>query len=163
MVYVGLPQAIQFQQISTYTFFLPICFTLVLTFLIFINIILKPKSYDSLIVLFIKLFSPSLPPPHKIVSSWRLGTVFWDSQVPLVVKNLSANAGDIRDMDLIPGLGRYPGERHGNPLQYSCPEKPVDRGAWQAAVHGVTKRHDRNKLALHPSTQLYVWFLTNAW
>ena len=81
----------------------------------------------------------------------------------LLVKNLPANVGSITDRGLIPGLGRYPGERHGNPLQYSCPEKPVDRGAWQAAVHGVTKRHDLNKLALHPSTQLYVWFLTNAW
>ena len=59
-----------------------------------------------------------------------------------VVKNLSANAGDIRDMDLIPGLGRYPGERHGNPLQYSYLENPVDRGAWQAAVHRVRVEHN---------------------
>ena len=57
----------------------------------------------------------------------------------LVVKNLPANAGDIRDMDLIPGLGRFPGGGHGNPLQYSCLENPMDRGAWQATVHWVSK------------------------
>ena len=44
-----------------------------------------------------------------------------------MVKNLSANAGDTRDMGLIPGLRRSPGGRHGNPLQYSCPENPMDR------------------------------------
>ena len=52
----------------------------------------------------------------------------------IVVKNLSASAGDVRDMSLIPGLGRSSGEGHGNPLQYSCLENPVDRGAWQAMV-----------------------------
>ena len=56
-----------------------------------------------------------------------------------MVKNPRANAGDARDMDLIPGLGRYPGGGHGNPLQYSCLENSMDRGAWQAIVHGVTK------------------------
>ena len=55
------------------------------------------------------------------------------------VKNLPANAGDIRDTDLMPGSGRSPGGMHGNPLQYSCLENPVDRGAWQATVHGVAK------------------------
>ena len=48
----------------------------------------------------------------------------------LVVKNLPANAGDIRDASLITESGRSPGEGHGNPLQYSCLENPVDRGAW---------------------------------
>ena len=52
-----------------------------------------------------------------------------------VVKNPPANAGDIRDTDLIPGLGRG----HANPLQYSCLVNPTERGAWQATVHGVTK------------------------
>ena len=47
-----------------------------------------------------------------------------------MVKKLSANAGDIRDAGSIPGLGRFPGGRHGNPLQYSCLENPMDRGAW---------------------------------
>jgi len=51
-----------------------------------------------------------------------------------------ANAGDIRDVGSIPGPGRSPGEGHGNPLQYSCPGNPTDRGAWWATVHGVTKR-----------------------
>jgi len=53
-----------------------------------------------------------------------------------VVKNLSANTGDV---GLIPGSGRCPGEENGNPLQYSCLGNPVDRGAWQATAHGVTK------------------------
>ena len=57
----------------------------------------------------------------------------------LVVKNLSANAGDIRDMGLILELGRSPEGEHGNPLQYSCLEKSMDGGAWQATVHGVSK------------------------
>ena len=51
-------------------------------------------------------------------------------QVVLVVKNLSADAGDVRDMGSIPGLGRSPGGGHGNPFQYSCLENPMDRGAW---------------------------------
>ena len=57
----------------------------------------------------------------------------------LVVKNLSANAGDIRDMASIPGSGRSSGGGHGNPFQYSCMENPMDRGAWQATVHGVAR------------------------
>ena len=56
-----------------------------------------------------------------------------------MVKNLSANVGDIRDAGSIPGLGRTPGGGHGNPLQYSCPEKPMDREAWQATVHRAAK------------------------
>ena len=57
----------------------------------------------------------------------------------LVVKNLPANEGDIRDMGPIPGSGRSPGGEHGNPLQYSCLENSMDRGAWWATVHGVAK------------------------
>ena len=57
----------------------------------------------------------------------------------LVVKNLSDNAGDIRDLGSIPGSGRFPGGGHGNPLQYSCLKNPMDRGAWWAMVHSVTK------------------------
>ena len=55
----------------------------------------------------------------------------WASQVVLVVKNLPAIAGDIRDTGSIPASGRFPGGRHGNPLQYYCLENPMDRGAWQ--------------------------------
>ena len=52
------------------------------------------------------------------------------SQVALVVKNPPANAGDVRDTGSVPGSGRYPGGGHGNPLQYSCLENSMDRGAW---------------------------------
>ena len=61
----------------------------------------------------------------------------WVSQVVLVVKNPIANAGDIKDVGSIPGLERSPGEGHGNPLQYSCLENPMDRGAWQAEVPSI--------------------------
>ena len=54
-----------------------------------------------------------------------------------MVKNPSANAGDFRDVGLIPGSGRSPGVRNGNMLQYSCLENSMDRGAWQAMVHEV--------------------------
>ena len=63
----------------------------------------------------------------------------------LVVKDLPANTEDIRDVSLIPGLGRFPGGRHGNPLQYSCLENPIDREAWWAVVHRVTKSQTRLK------------------
>ena len=65
--------------------------------------------------------------------------LFGASQVALVIKTFPANAGDIRDVDSIPRWGRSPGERNGNPLQYSCLECPMDRGAWRATVHGVSK------------------------
>ena len=53
-----------------------------------------------------------------------------------VVKNPPANAGDL---GLIPGSGRFPGESKGNPLQYTCLENPMDRGAWQTTVHGIAR------------------------
>ena len=56
-----------------------------------------------------------------------------------MVKNPPASAGDIRDMGSIPELGRCPGEGHGNPLQYTCLENPMDRGGWQATVRRVAK------------------------
>ena len=56
----------------------------------------------------------------------------------LVVKNLPANTGDVRDRGLIPGLGRSPGGGRGIPLQYSCLENPMDGGAWWATVRRVT-------------------------
>ena len=62
------------------------------------------------------------------------------SQVALEVKNLPANTGDIRDVGLIPRPGRSSsGEGNGNPLQYSCLDNPMDRGAWQSTVHGVAE------------------------
>ena len=57
-----------------------------------------------------------------------------------MVKNLPANAGDKRDTGSIPGLGRFSGEGHGNLLQYSCLENPMDRGAWRVTDHRVAKR-----------------------
>ena len=68
-----------------------------------------------------------------------LVTSYGASQVALVVKNLLANAGDIRGMGLIPGSGTSPGGGHGNRLLYSCLKNPMDRGVWWATVHKVTK------------------------
>ena len=56
-----------------------------------------------------------------------------------MVKNLPADAGDVGDIGSIPGLERSPGGGHGNPLQYSCLENPMDRGAWWATVHGIAE------------------------
>ena len=56
-----------------------------------------------------------------------------------MVNNLLANAGDVRGMGLVLGLGRSPGGGNGNPLLYSCLENPMDRRAWKAAVHGVAE------------------------
>ena len=56
-----------------------------------------------------------------------------------MVKNPPASMGDIKDVGSIPGLGRYPGRGHSNPLQYSCLEIPMDRGAWQATVHEIAE------------------------
>ena len=65
------------------------------------------------------------------------------SQVALVVKNPSADEETYERQGFDPGSGRSPGGGHGSPLQYSCPENPMDRGAWQATVHGVARvRHD---------------------
>ena len=58
------------------------------------------------------------------------------------VKNPPVNAGDVRDRSLISGLGRSSGEGNGNPLQYSCLENPMDRGAWEVTVHGLTIESD---------------------
>ena len=63
----------------------------------------------------------------------------WAPQVALVVKNLPAKAGDEGDVGSIPGSERFPGGGHGNPLQYSCLENPMDEAAKLAPVHGVTK------------------------
>ena len=68
----------------------------------------------------------------------------------LVVKNPPANAGDIIDVDSIPGSGRSPGGGHGNLLQYSRLENPMDRGTWKATVHRVTKsRTQLKRLSVH--------------
>ena len=66
-------------------------------------------------------------------------------QVELMAKNPPINAGDVRDTGLVPGSGRSPAGGHRNPLQYSCLENPMDRGAWLAAVHRVVKSWTRLK------------------
>ena len=63
----------------------------------------------------------------------------------LVVKNMPANAEDLREVGLIPGLGRSAGAGHGNPHQYSCLKNPKDRGVWQAMVHKVAKSQTQLK------------------
>ena len=68
----------------------------------------------------------------------------------LAVKNLLASAGEVTDMGSLPGSGRSPGGGHGDPLQYSCLENPMERGAWQATVHRVEKSQTRLKqLSMH--------------
>ena len=92
---------------------------------------------------------------HKLVKScflsfpyWFVGIqyilrtnkyILWGFPEVLVVNNLPANAGNIRDLGSIPWSGRSPGGGHGNPLQYSCLENLMDRGAWQAIVHRVAQ------------------------
>ena len=67
--------------------------------------------------------------------------IYGASQVAPVVESLPASGRDSRDMGLIPGSGPPPGEGSGSPLQFSFLENPMDRGAWQATVHGVAKSH----------------------
>ena len=62
-----------------------------------------------------------------------------------LVKTLQETTCNAGDQDLIPGLGRSPGEGNGNPLQYSCLGNPMDRGAWWATVHGVAKELDKTE------------------
>ena len=78
----------------------------------------------------------------------------WASQVVPVVKNPTTNAGDIKDEGSIRRLGRYPGGRHGNPLQYSCLENPTDRGAWWATVHMVAES-DSTEATSHTHTHTH--------
>ena len=78
-------------------------------------------------------------PPSPFYCTW-IYYKFWAPQVTLVVKNLPTNVGDVRDEGLIHGLERSPRGRHGSPLQYSCLENPMDRGAWWATVHMMFHR-----------------------
>ena len=79
------------------------------------------------------------------------------SRVALVVKNWPAHAGDVRGASSIPGLGRSPGGGHGNPVQCSCLENPMDRGAWGATVHGVA--WSRTVLDMNEVTDTHVYVL----
>ena len=79
--------------------------------------------------------------------------------MPLVTKNPIANAGDTRDLGLIPGWRRSPGGGHGNPLQDSCLENPMDQGAWWATVHRVAKSQTQLK-RLHANMHFFVCFFS---
>ena len=83
--------------------------------------------------------------------------IWWTSRVALVVKNLPANAGDIGDVCLIPGLGRSPGGGHGNPLQYFYMENYMSRRAWWAAVHIGSQRVGRDWSDLTHSNDIWHW------
>ena len=72
-----------------------------------------------------------------------------------MLKNLPANVRDARDVGLITGWGRSPGEGNGTPLQYSCLENPMDGGAWRATAHGVTKESDTTEYAHTESEVTY--------
>ena len=89
----------------------------------------NPRSGISLLVQWLRLHAPTAEA----------------SEVALVVRNLPGNAGVVRDAGLILGLVKFPGGGHGNPLQYSCLENPMDRGAWWAIVHEVAKSWTRLK------------------
>ena len=82
-----------------------------------------------------------------------------------MVKEYSCSAGATGDKGSIPGYERSPGEEHGNPLQYSCLENPMDRGAWQATVHRVAKSWTQlNNLAyMHMVKLLFYLFSTTAY
>ena len=112
-------------------------FTLFMTLLIWI-------LFSSLVVLAVQLLSltlcdpvdcstPAFPVLHylSLLKLMSIGA----SPVAQLVKNLPANTGGTRDVDLIPGLGRFPGKGNGNPLQYSCLENSMNRVAWLATVH----------------------------
>ena len=77
-----------------------------------------------------------------------------------MVKNPPANTGDKRDTVLIPGSGRFPGVGNGNPFQYSCLENSMDRGALQAAVHGVTKSWTCEHARVHTHTHTHTRLLS---
>ena len=87
----------------------------------------------------------------------------WASQVALVVKNPSANAGDARATGSVPGLGRPPGEGNGTPLQYSCLENPMDRGAWWATVHGAPELDMAEHAHTHTSWSAQNAILKKSW
>ena len=79
------------------------------------------------------------------------------SQEALVVKNPPANAGDLRDTGSIPRSGGSPGGGHGDPLEYSCLENPMDKGAWGTIVHRVAQSHTWVKrLSTHTHTHIYI-------
>ena len=83
----------------------------------------------------------------------------WASPLAQTEKNPPANAGDLREMGSIPGLGRSHGEGNGNPLQYSCLKNSMDRGLWQATVHGVAKSQTQLNTHTHTHTHTLIALL----
>ena len=109
-----------------------------------------------LFILLILSFSSNVVMNILIHYFWVLMQVCLASQVVLLVKNPSANAGDVRDAGSSPGLGRSPGGGPGKQLQYSCLENPMDRGAWRATIHGITKSQTWLKqLSMHTHKSVY--------
>ena len=102
---------------------------------------MKSKSTLTSIFLYFTVFLP-----------FDCGT-FQASLVALVLNDVPANAEDIRDAGSIAGSGRSPGGGPGSPVQCSCLESPMDRGAWRAVVHRVTKSHTRLKPLAHTRTR----------
>ena len=90
-------------------------------------------------------YSVCLAPGGLRISICVCMDVKWASQVALMVKNSSAKAGEIRAVGSTPRWGRSPGEGNGNPLQYSCLENPMARGACWTTVHGVAQSQTRSK------------------
>ena len=80
------------------------------------------------------------------------------SEMALVVNNLPTSSGNVKDAGLTPGLRRSPGGRHGNPLQYSYLENPMDRGAWWAIVHWVAKS-DMTEVTYHTCIQFEYYYM----
>ena len=132
-----------------------------------------PRS-KLLLISWLQALSISILEPKKIksVTASTFYASIWHemmgpegaSQMALSVKNLPANAGETRNLGSIPGLGRSPEGGHGNPPQYSCLENPMDRGAWQTAVHGVTRvGHDGSNLTcMHNGTRCHDLSFLNA-
>ena len=107
---------------------------------------MPPEFFNSLL----KMVLLSFKYPHLADKICTYLHVSRASQVALVVKDPPANAGDRRDTGSFLGWGRSPGGGQGNPLQHSCLENPMDRGAWQATVHRVAKSQTRLKqLSMH--------------
>ena len=83
---------------------------------------------------------------HKELDMTEQLSLSWTSPVAQMVKRLPTTRETwVRSLGSIPGLGRSPGEGNGNPLQYSCLEKPMDGGTWWAIVHGVEKSRTRQE------------------
>ena len=90
-----------------------------------------------------------------------LNITFWASHMVLIVKNQSASARDIREAGSISGSGRSRGGGHGNPLQYSCLEKPKDRGAWWATIHMVAQSLYTTEVIQHTCMYNITFYLLN--